>query len=179
MNEHIQFFQPDFTKLGFSTRTVDSLIYEFNCKEGRLDFDVWLPSVERNLQRPLVWEQHGLTNHGDRYYHHRKLIESILSYVDIGKFVVYKLWTNVQPYLTIKVIDGKQRFHAISDFYNNKFGVIRNGIEYKIEDMPTNIVRRISNSPIAWAEIDSQVKELSDKELITLFDNINFAGVPQ
>lgn len=57
--------------------------------------------------------------------------------------------------------------------------MIRDGIEYKIENIPTNIVRRIYSSPIAWAEIDSQVKELSDKELITLFDNINFAGVPQ
>jgi hypothetical protein len=160
--------------LRYSTRAIRSIFHETD--NFRVDFDVFLESTQKNLQRELVWEKSGLKNHEDRYYHHRKLIESIFSYTDIGKFVFYEKHLKIEPYFVLQCIDGKQRIHALISFKNNEFGVLRNNVECFYKDMNKSDKSHFLNSSINWARVESK---LSDQQLETLFNNINFEGVPQ
>jgi hypothetical protein len=171
-----QFFKPEYLHLRYSNRDISSLMFARDANE--IDFDVYLQSVGENLQRPFVWQDEAIKNGFDKYHYHRLLIESILSYTDIGKFVVYKLWTDTEPFLKLQVIDGKQRMQALFDFYDNKFGIFRDGVEYFKKDMGS-VVNKILHTVINYCEIDSEHQKLSDNDLIELFLNINTAGVPQ
>ncbi len=170
----VNFFAPEYQHLRYSSRGLECIL-----RENHFDFDVFLPSLGRNLQRELVWEKEAVKRGLDRYEYHRKLIESIFAYNDFGKIVLYKKCIDVEPYIIYQVIDGKQRINALLDFVNGKFGIFREGVEYFYNDLPPRIRGKFKNTVFNCCEIDSQWKELTDDELIDLFISINDTGVPQ
>jgi len=74
----------------------------FDRDNYNLDFDVFLPSIGKNLQRELCWT----------LLQKQELILSILKGIQIPKmafvFINHKI---------IQVVDGKQRLSALIDFF--------------------------------------------------------------
>lgn len=139
--------------------------------EGRyqLDFDVYLESKGMNLQRELCWT----------LLQKQQLILSMLRGIQIPKFVFVE--ENISEKERIfKVIDGKQRFHAIFEFMRNEFSIEVNGQEYFYADLDKS-----AQQEIAWTnpKIDVHYSywndKISDDTLIDLFEQINFLGTPQ
>lgn len=142
-------------------------------KTGRrkIDFDVFLPTIGKNLQRDFVWTQH----------QKEELIRSIIKGCDIQTFSVIIYSDNDRmKESTFKIIDGKQRLSTLLDFFNNKFTVNLLGNDYFYNELPKDIQREI-----AWFDIYfNQTYEfwddlISDEDKIAWFEQINFAGTPQ
>lgn len=137
----------------------------FNPKYNyQIDYDIKL-SNGKNLQRDFVWT----------IFQKRELIKSILKGIEIPNFafVIY------EHYL-LRVVDGKQRLKAIEEFYNGKFGIIVDDIEYFIDDLDDNAKSRIITTTINVNPIyEYSDTKLSDNQLIAWFEMINFAGTPQ
>jgi len=141
------------------------------------DFDVYLPSKGKNLQRPFCWQEEAIKNGFDEYHYHRLLIDSHSNRNNIGMFVFYNDWTTNK--LQLKVIDGKQRIKAFNDFVENKFAVVRDGQEMFFSDFHISVRRRFLNTGIVVNELNSENHVLTDNELLELFLKINNGGVPQ
>jgi hypothetical protein len=172
----MDFFKDAFYDIRTAPNDISMLIH---LREKGLDFDVFMPTFGINLQRPLVWEKDAIEKGLNQYHHHRILIESIFGYNDIGRFVIHKKFVDYEPYLIYQVVDGKQRINAIYDFIDNKFGVIRGGIEYFYRDIPIRDRRRFQNTIANVAYVGTEHTILSDQDLVNLFLNTNIAGVPQ
>lgn len=154
-------------------------LMEFKGSEHRygykLDFDVFLPTKGKNLQRPLCWtlEQK------------RELILSIIKGIDIQAFSII-IHTAEDKTRTFKVIDGKQRLTTMIDFLNDKFSIILCGKEYFYSELPDDkdirksIKYEIDHFNICFNQTYEYWDDLiSDDDKIAWFEQINFAGTPQ
>jgi hypothetical protein len=141
-----------------------------------LDFDVYLPTKKKNLQRPLVWS----------LFQKQQLILSVLKGIKLPP-IQFVLFTddivnvgNPNKPQTYKIIDGKQRLTTLISFYNGEFPIEWEGREYYFKDLDEWAARRISHvtldSDRVYAYPDA---DLSDDQLIAWFEMINFAGTPQ
>jgi len=154
---------------------------EYRYKHGyKLDFDVYLPSKGKNLQRPYCWtlEQK------------RELILSIIKGIDIQYFtiIIHEAEDKTKTY---KVIDGKQRLSTMIDFLNDKFTIILNEDEYlyselpdynlnNLDDIRNNIKYEIDHFNIHFNQTYEYYDDMiSDDDKIAWFEQINFAGTPQ
>lgn len=145
----------------------------FNKERHIIDYDVKL-SNGKNLQRDFVWtiEQK------------RSLIISMLKGLQIPNFAVVQYrndldFSSKKP-TTLKVIDGKQRLKTIEDFLNNEFSLLFNGLEYFYTDLDDDAQHKISTYTLLFNliyEYDDIM--LSDEQLISWFELVNFAGTPQ
>ena len=143
-----------------------------------IDFDVFLPSVGKNLQRPYVWtvEQE------------RELIYSILigRYIPPIRYVSLINPSNSSQDL-IQVIDGKQRLTAIIRFLSDKFTIEIDGIEFFYSTLPNDFMRSVGSYMICgqalYQHLDSNKPAkpiaISDEVKIRWFKLINFSGTPQ
>lgn len=138
-----------------------------------VDFDVYLPSKGKNLQRPLVWtlEQK------------QELILSVLKGINIPSISVIIYQDDIGPKKgprVYKVIDGKQRLTALLDFAQSKFPIIWDDKEYFIGDLDEwaekEILYFVPKGNIAYEYPDAMI---SDDDKISWFEMINFAGTPQ
>ncbi|MGL6008516.1 MAG: DUF262 domain-containing protein [Culicoidibacterales bacterium] len=141
-----------------------------------IDFDVYLPSIEKNLQRPYVWvvEQE------------RELIYSIL----IGRYIppiryVSLINPSGSSLDLIQVIDGKQRLNAIIRFLQNKFTIEIDGNEFLYSELPSDFKSEIDHFHIRGQAMyqhydrNSLAIPISDEIKIKWFCLINFSGTPQ
>ena len=129
-----------------------------------IDFDVYLPSINKNLQRPLVWtlEQK------------RELIWSVIIGRRIPELSIINRYDD-----TLEIIDGKQRLSTLIDFYTNKFTIEEDGVEYFLKDLPEEFQLLFESYYINYCEILEWEKPFSDEFKIGWFKQINFAGTPQ
>lgn len=130
-----------------------------------IDYEVFLPSKGKNLQRDFVWtlEQK------------QELILSIIKGVHIGKFTFISFDHN-----TLKVIDGKQRLSTILGFVNNEFPVVLLSEDYLFRDLPKDIQHEIwSFDCICDCGYEYSNQLISDDDKIAWFELINFSGTPQ
>lgn len=130
-----------------------------------IDFDVYLPTRQCNLQRGFVWtlEQK------------RELIWSIF----YGRKVPPMSFINNHKD-EWEVIDGKQRLSTYLDFYNNKFTVEIEGNEYLYKDLPTDYQMEIKTFYFNYYVLHEYKQgEYSDDFKVNWFRLINFAGTPQ
>lgn len=135
----------------------------------KMDFDVFMPKFQMNLQRPYVWtiEQQ------------RELIWSMLYERSIPPVVIVN-HENKDGSHTYQVIDGKQRLMTIKRFMENKFPIILNGSEVYYSDLEQNAARRIYLGNILMECWYSYYDEpITDEEKIIIFNFYNFAGTPQ
>ena len=139
-----------------------------------IDFDVFLPSIGKNLQRPFVWT----------LFQKQQLILSILKGITIPKVSVVQYKDDIGPNpnrtITIKVIDGKQRINTILEFYQNKFPIEWEGNEYYFDDLDKWGKYEISSFTILGdVAYEYPDRRITDEDLIGWFEQINFSGTPQ
>lgn len=138
-----------------------------------LDFDVFLPSKNMNLQRPLVWT----------LQQKQELIISILKGIELPTIsvIIYKdEETRKLNKQIIKIIDGKQRITTIISFVKNEFPLTVKGIDYyytDLEDDALCIFRTFTFRSDRMYEYPDDI--ISDNDKIAWFEMINFAGTPQ
>lgn len=156
--------------LRFHPQEINSSINYF-AKNCDIDFDVYLPTRGRNLQRDYVWtiEQK------------RELIWSIL----MGRYIPRMAMINVIRSADdigglYQVIDGKQRLSAMLDFYQGKYDLIIDGRSYYFNDLPDDYQLEISKFNFAYYIVSEYPeKRFTDEDKINWFRYINFAGTPQ
>lgn len=166
-------FRPKFSfkvSKGISGMDIDDMA---DPKRGYIiDWDVYLPSIDKNLQRGFVWTLD----------QKRELIVSILKGIRIAEITVihYKDYTvTTNRTTTVRVIDGKQRLSSVIAFFKGEFGVIHEGKEYFFDDLSDQAKREILGCfryDIAYEYPDTLIP---DSEKIAWFEMINFAGTPQ
>jgi uncharacterized protein with ParB-like and HNH nuclease domain len=156
--------------LRFQPQEVNSSISYF-ADHCNLDFNVYLPTKGRNLQRDYVWtiEQK------------RELIWSILMNRHIPRMAMVNIITNKEDTNgTYQVIDGKQRLSTMIGFYRGEFDLIIDGESYYFSDLPEDYRRVISGYMFPYYIVNEDFgNELTDEDKITWFRYINFAGTPQ
>lgn len=135
-------------------------------KDYEIDFDVYLPTKKKNLQRPFVWT----------LFQKRELILSKLKGVKIAPISVINYNHSIY-----KIIDGKQRLSTLISFVQNEFSIEVDGEEYFFDDLDKDTCKgEFMYQPI-YADIGYEYPEtpISDDDKITWFEMINFSGTPQ
>jgi uncharacterized protein with ParB-like and HNH nuclease domain len=152
------------SKLQIKPQQINSSI-SFFAKHCEIDFDVFLPTKNRNLQRDFVWD----------IDQKRELIWSILIGRNIPRMAMINTYEEVY-----QVIDGKQRLSTMLEFYKGKFSLKIDGKYYLYLDLPQDYQRQIERFNFSYYivnEIDTEI--ISDEQKIHWFKFINFAGTPQ
>lgn len=138
----------------------------------KIDFDVFLPSINKNLQRPLVWtlEQK------------QALILSIFKETYIPPVCVIQHKDNSDN-RKLEIIDGKQRLSTMIAFYNNEFPIIVKDNAYYFKELSPELQSRYKFTDVIMSVAYSYDYEpsakISDESKIAWFEMINFAGTPQ
>lgn len=158
------------TVLSFHPEEINSSVAFFaeNCS---IDFDVYLPTKGRNLQRGLVWTLN----------QKRELIWSILINRRIPRMAMLNvLHSNDNVDGKYQVIDGKQRLSAMIDFYKGKYTLEIDGVEYFFSELPIDYQRVIGGYMFPYYIVNENYKsQFTDEQKISWFKYINFAGTPQ
>lgn len=144
-----------------------------------LDFEVFLPSINKNLQRDLVWtlEQK------------QSIVLSVFKETHIPAICVIHIKEqagNLTKGVTIQVIDGKQRLTSMLGFYKNEFPIVVKGNEYYFKDLSESLQKQYARynplTNIAYSYIykdGDKTAFIDDQAKIDWFEMINFAGTPQ
>lgn len=145
------------------------------------DFEVFLPSIKKNLQRPLVWNN----------LQKSELVLSVLKDMQLPSIsvIIHKIHTDKQRNFksSFQVIDGKQRLTTLLAFYNNEFPLLVNGITAYYKDFDTDAQYKFwSYTPTfnliyshEYLDLPSESNTVSDEDKIAWFRLINFSGTPQ
>lgn len=147
--------------------------------EGRyniaIDYDVYLPSKGKNLQRPFCWT----------LQQKQELILSVLKDIKLPAIAVIIDDNSMYQPGTDKVyriIDGKQRLSTLISYYRNEFPIVWQGEEYyynDLEDKAQGSIRLLNiNADIAY-EYSQEGDPIADDDKIAWFEQINFAGTQQ
>lgn len=162
LNKLKQQYLGNFTEIPYRNTSHTSIEDYLFRKWYDFDFDVFLPSIGKNLQRNLVWE----------ISQKEELIRSIIIGRKIPDVTIVS-YTNEKDITTLQVIDGKQRLTTIISFINNDFSV--DGYYYKDFGKEFNLLLRI-NAKMYYSYFDDKI---TDEQKIHLFKMINFSGTPQ
>lgn len=134
-------------------------------KQSTIDYDVFLPTIGKNLQRPLCWN----------IDQKRELIMSVLLGRRLPKFSLI-----VKENDSYEVIDGKQRLTTLFSFLDNEFYVCLEGGFYYFKDLPNDYQLQFYRLQIEYDRmIEFDKSPISDKTKIDWFYYINFAGTLQ
>ena len=137
-----------------------------------IDFNVWLPTKNKNLQRDFCWNLE----------QKRELIKSIFKELFIPNISVifHHPFNDNSNYKQLLIIDGKQRLSTIIDFLNDKFSLLVNDIEYFFSELPVELRTQFQRFSINFDVVYSYHDDyLTDNQKISWFEQINFAGTPQ
>lgn len=137
--------------------------------EDDIDFNVYLPTKNKNLQRPFVWTPH----------QKNQLILSIFKGIPIPPVTILR-YRDSNEEVTVKVIDGKQRIGTLLDFYNNNIPFTWEGKDYFLSDLSAEIYNHFMyHDLLANVGYEYYDERVSDDDLIKWFEYINFMGTPQ
>lgn len=140
-------------------------------KQNNIDWDVYLESKSKNLQRDFVWDSE----------QKNELIYSIL----IGRHIPHMAFINtIDKNDNSKdvwlIIDGKQRLSTIFDFVDDKFHIIIDDGIYLYSELPKDYQIAINRYNFRYYVVNEQHDSLiSDEQKIQWFKFINFSGTPQ
>lgn len=150
---------------GMSMHTV-----EYIRENADFDFDVYLETKGKNLQRELCW------NHQQK----ESLIFTMLRNQKINPIIVIQIKENFPDKYLFKVIDGKQRLNTVFDFIDGKFSIDIEGKMYFFKDLPEDCQKQIRWYNFIWDIHYHYEKEpITDDTLIDLFEDCNFLGTSQ
>ena len=153
--------------LRFYPQEINSRVSHFSelRKDGKIDFEVFLPSLNINLQRPLVWS----------LLQKQELIWSILMKRHIPRMAMF-----FDTKDTYQVIDGKQRLSAMLDFYDNKFKLNTSKGLLLFSELPKDYQTVIGGYFFSYYVVNEDYgNKITDSEKVEWFKFINFAGTPQ
>ena len=142
-----------------------SELFRLKRRSAKIDFDVYLESIGKNLQRGYVWD----------IRQKRELINSIIIGRNIPNLSIFER-SDERKF----IIDGKQRLSSMFDFLDDKFTIILEDKEYLFSELPKDYQDHIEMFNITYYSIFEISKNIvSEKMLFDWFDFINFAGTPQ
>lgn len=135
-------------------------------KQLDIDWNVYLPTKGKNLQRDFVWTLD----------QKREIIWSILIKRLIPRMAVICTKENVY-----QIIDGKQRLSAMIDFVENKYTLLMLEGEFYFNELPDDYQKVIENYYFAYYIVheESEAYPVTDEDKINWFKFINFSGTPQ
>lgn len=149
--------------LRFNPQEINSFVKFF--KTEKIDWDVYLPSKGKNLQRDFVWSLD----------QKREIIWSILVKRNIPRMAIVN--TIDQVY---QIIDGKQRLSSIFDFTEDKFTLLIEEVEYLFSELPSDYQVIILGYAFPYYIVNEESNDpITDEDKIQWFKFINFAGTPQ
>lgn len=140
-------------------------------KQLHIDWNVFLPSRNMNLQRDFVWDEE----------QKRELILSIF----IGRHVphmavINRINPDDQNTDIHLIIDGKQRLSTIFDFIDGKFSIFLEGKYWFFSELPGEYQRAITFFHFRYYVINEPWdNRITDDQIVAWFNFINFAGTPQ
>lgn len=136
------------------------------------DFDVFLPTLGKNLQRPLCWSLD----------QKRALVLTVLRGQQVNAITVVQVKDrsdNFTDKYKFKVIDGKQRLTTLFAFMDDEFTIEVDGSEYKFSQLPEDCRRQIERYPLTWdVHYHYDDQPITDQTLIDIFEDCNFLGTP-
>lgn len=150
----------EFKSFPYKVQTLGSSIRYIAKK--KIDFDVFLPSIGKNLQRPFVWE----------LFQKQEFIISILLERNINPISVIEKMDD-----SWEIIDGKQRLSSVLSFINNEFFICIDSEQYYFKDLDQDYKLAITHNHFPYFVMYEE-KTLSDQVKIDWFKRINFAGTP-
>lgn len=160
--------------LPFEIRDTSTIFYRAEkALSYDIDFNIFLPTIGKNLQRDFVWT----------LQQKRELIYSIFKGIKLPAVLVILYAddsdrNNVKT--TYKIIDGKQRLSTIFAFLKDEFTIEADGVEYLYPQLDKETQQAIAFLPIMGCLVNEYYdKPISDKDKIGWFNMINFAGTPQ
>lgn len=131
-----------------------------------IDYDIYLPKYNINLQCPYIWNQ----------IQQEEFIHSLLNEREISPIVVI-----CHEWKKLEIIDGKQRLLTLKRYFNNEFPIHFNNNEYYFKDLDSNLKFRLTRlgviQGILYYSYDNE--PITDKQKIALFNYYNFAGTSQ
>lgn len=149
--------------LRFNQQEINSFVKFF--KNENIDWNVYLPTKGKNLQRDFVWTLD----------QKREIIWSILIKRNIPRMAIIN--TIDQVY---QIIDGKQRLSSIFDFTNDLFTLLIDGEGYLFSELPVDYQNVISGYAFPYYIVNEEANDpITDEDKINWFRFINFAGTPQ
>ena len=134
--------------------------------EAELDFDVFLPSIGKNLQREFCWT----------LLQKQELILSVLKGIRLQPMAVIH-----RDHKVFEIIDGKQRLGAWLEFAKGEFPIRFNDNEYYFDDLDTEAQREllhhyiVADTAYTYTELHTEI--IPDSAKISWFCMINFAGI--
>ena len=140
-----------------------------------LDYNVYLPSIDKNLQREFAW-----TSEMKKMY-----ITAVVLGHPIPPITLIKITDEKTDKITYQVIDGKNRLKSIEEFLNNEFSIewcdskgVQRVMYYK--DLSNyfnraNMLGKIEAN-IYYEEYESP---FTDKFKLDLMESYSFTGQPQ
>lgn len=140
-------------------------------KQLNIDWDVFLETRGKNLQRDFVWDLN----------QKRELIWSVL----IGRHIPHMALINTIDKNDEKqdlwlVIDGKQRFSTLFNFTEDKFTLLIDDKEYLFSELPKDYQQAIEHFYFRYYVINEPWENrITDEQKIKWFKFINYAGTPQ
>lgn len=150
------------------TYTCISEVYEINAPGWpAYDFDVYLPTMKMNLQRPLVW-----TDEQKQAF--------VIAVLQGKNFPPVSI--NFRRDLDVcEVIDGKQRLSTLYSYFNNEFPIVIDGVEYYFKDLDKELNYKFRTTSVqAFVHYDRPGEtHLTDEQKIAWFLYVNATGTPQ
>jgi len=139
-----------------------------------IDWDVYLPTIDCNLQRDFVWTKE----------QKQELIHSVLLHRHIPNCsVIAKMnprFDDGEMDDVFEIIDGKQRLSAIRDYLEDKFTITLEGKPLTYSALPEDYQKAVSRYPVRInLVLEPTGKPFTDEQKIKWFKYINFAGTPQ
>lgn len=134
-----------------------------------IDFDVFLPSIGKNLQRGYVWSS----------LQKEQLIWTVIKNKKIGilSLIEHAISEKEKKY---EVIDGKQRLSTLFSYLKNEFPIFYKEKPFFYKDLDNDIrisIERLSlNANIGYSYWDEPI---TDEDKILWFEELNFLGTPQ
>jgi len=140
-------------------------------KNLNIDWDVYLPTRGRNLQRDYVWD----------LQQKRELIWSILIGRHIPHCSIINSINKENQYEDIYIIiDGKQRLSTIFNFIDDKFTIEIEGKEYFFSELPNDYQKAITYYHFRYYVVNEPWDiRITDDQKVAWFKFINFAGTHQ
>lgn len=142
-------------------------------EESQFDFEVFLPTKNMNLQRPLVWTE----------LQKEQLIYSIFKGIKLPPISVLKTYKDINSYklkdYIYEVIDGKQRLTTLFDFINNRFSINWNNNQYFFKDLHSYLKSEFYHCITSNIGYNYPEDKISDENKIKWFEMINFTGTIQ
>lgn len=171
----ISYFRKDL-KLNIHKGISSSTIADFADEKygDKIDFEVFLPTKGKNLQRNFVWT----------LAQKQELVLSLLKDMKLPSIsVIISRDTTVtrQGPQTYKIIDGKQRLSTLISFYRNEFPLEIEGEKYFYEDLDESVQHVIRSYEFTQDRVYEYYPDamISDDDKIKWFELINFAGTEQ